>query len=55
MGQKKALELPNEALNIPPNKAPTFWENAAQKTKEATSWIAHDALKDTAEWVGKRA
>ncbi len=45
-------ELPNEALNIPPNEAPTFWENAAQTTKEVTSWIAHDALKDTAEWVG---
>lgn len=45
-------ELPSEALNVPAKEEATFWQNATEKTKEVTSWIAHDALKDTAEWVG---
>jgi len=45
-------ELPSEALNVPPKEEATFWQSAAGKTKEVTSWIAHDVLKDTAEWVG---
>ena len=45
-------ELPSEALNVLPKEEATFWQNAAKKTKEVTSWIAHDALKDTTEWVG---
>ena len=51
---KKTLleELPSEAFNVPSGDEPTFWENAANKTKEVTSWLAHDALKDTAECIG---
>ncbi len=45
-------ELPDEAFNIPSGEEPTFWENATNKTKEVTSWLAHDALKDTAEFIG---
>ncbi|WP_316355870.1 hypothetical protein [Candidatus Neptunichlamydia sp. REUL1] len=45
-------ELPGEAFNVPSVDEPTFWENAANKTKEVTSWLAHDALKDTAECIG---
>ncbi len=45
-------ELPSEAFNIPSGEEPTFWENATNKTKEVTSWLAHDALKDTAEFIG---
>jgi hypothetical protein len=45
-------ELPGEAFNVASVDEPTFWENAANKTKEVTSWLAHDALKDTAECIG---
>ena len=45
-------ELPSEALNIPPSEEASFWQNASQKTKEVSSWLAHNTLQEATEWIG---